>query len=445
LGRAICDAGDEQLSVIEASAASGGLVHPLDALAADAPQPTTVQPAALSRDSARGLDWFTFFLADVQTGFGPFVAVYLAGEGWTQGSIGLLLTVGGLAALAGQMPGGALIDATRSYRLFAALALAAIAASALAVALWPIFPIVMVSRALHAAASCVLGPAIAAISFDLVGHAAMGERLGRNARFASSGNCLTAAALGVCGLLWSSQAVFFFTAALVLPCLIALMRIRMGDGGRAHARRATSEGACAGLRAGIVSLAGNRSLLIFAACAVLFHFANAAMLPLMGAIVGTRSPAWATTLIAACTVVPQLVVAGCSPFVGRQAQRIGRRPLLLVCFAALALRALLFALVSDSVLLVAVQALDGVSAAVLGVTFPLIVVDLTHDTGRFNLALGIMGTAVGIGASLSTTAAGVIADHFGSGAAFISFAAVACAGLLLVWTLMPETRPGQPG
>jgi Major Facilitator Superfamily len=321
---------------------------------------------------------------------------------------------------------------------------ATIGACALGYAAWPIFPVVVAAATLHAAASCVLGPAIAAISFDLVGHAAMGERLGRNARFASSGNCLTAAALGVCGLLWSSQAVFFFTAALVLPCLIALMRIRMG-GGATHARRATSEGACAGLRAGIASLAGNRSLLIFAACAVLFHFANAAMLPLMGAIVGTRSPAWATTLIAACTVVPQLVVAGCSPFVGRQAQRIGRRPLLLVCFAALALRALLFALVSDPVLLVAVQALDGVSAAVLGVTFPLIVVDLTHDTGRFNLALGIMGTAVGIGASLSTTAAGVIADHFGSGAAFVSFAGVACAGLLLVWTLMPETRPGQPG
>jgi MFS family permease len=403
--------------------------------------PTAARWSARSRVSERGLDWFTFFLADVQTGFGPFVAVYLAGQGWTQGHIGYMLTIGGLAALALQMPGGALIDATRSYRLFAGFALVAIAASALAVALWPIFPVVMMSRGLHAAASCVLGPAIIAISLNLVGHTRMGERLGRNARFASSGNCLTAVALGACGLCFSSQSVFFLTAALVVPCLIALAQIRTRDAACAVTLRTHSQKTTLG--AGIRSLAGNRALLIFAACAVLFQLANAAMLPLMGAIVATRSSGWATTLIAACTVVPQLVVAGSSPWVGRQAQRWGRRPLLLICFAALALRALLFIFVTDPYVLVAVQVLDGVSAAVLAVTFPLIVVDLTRDTGRFNLALGVMGTAVGLGASLSTTIAGSIADHFGCGAAFISFAGVATTGLALVWMLMPETRPEQ--
>jgi len=142
----------------------------------------------------RGLDWFVFFVADVQTGFGPFVAVYLTTQKWTQVDIGLILSAGGLVALAGQIPGGALVDLARSERLVAGLAIATIGISALAYAAWPVFPVVLAAAVLHAAASCVLGPAMAAIGLGLVGHAAIGERLGRNARFASIGNGLAAAA-----------------------------------------------------------------------------------------------------------------------------------------------------------------------------------------------------------------------------------------------------------
>ena len=137
-----------------------------------------------SSASQRGLDWFTFFLSDIQTGFGPFVAIYLTAHQWAQFDIGLVLTAGGLVALAAQMPGGALVDAVRSGKLVAAVAVVAICASALALALWPSFGVVMASRVVHATASCVLGPVIVAISVGLVGHAALGERLGRNARFA---------------------------------------------------------------------------------------------------------------------------------------------------------------------------------------------------------------------------------------------------------------------
>jgi len=146
-----------------------------------------------SRGSLRGLDWFIFFLADVQTGFGPFIAVYLTTEKWTQAQIGLVLSIGGVIGLIGQMPGGAIVDAARSERLVAGFAIAAIGCSALGYAAWPIFPIVVSAATLHAAASCVLGPAIAAISLGLVGPQAIGERLGRNARFASLGNGVAAA------------------------------------------------------------------------------------------------------------------------------------------------------------------------------------------------------------------------------------------------------------
>src|SRR5262245_64047058 len=97
------------------------------------------------------------------------------------------------------MPGGAIVDAARSERLVAGIAVAAIAMSALAYAISPIFVVVLAAAVLHALASCVLGPAIAAISLGLVGHEGIGDRLGRNARFASIGNGFAAAAMGACG------------------------------------------------------------------------------------------------------------------------------------------------------------------------------------------------------------------------------------------------------
>ena len=390
---------------------------------------------AAARASARGLDWFTFFLADIQTGFGPFVAVYLTAHAWTQLDIGLVLTTGGLVALACQVPGGALVDAMRSARLVAMLAVAAICLSALALAIWPTFLVVMAARVLHAGASCVLGPVIAAISLGLVGHAALGARLGRNARFASIGNGFAAAAMGVCGYLVSNQAVFFLTAALAAPAILALARIRMGDAERPRNTDVVASTAT------IRSVLSDRRLLIFAGCILLFQLANAAMLPLMAGIVTLRASEWASTLIAACIVLPQLVVAGFAPWVGRVADSWGRRPPLFFCFVALALRGVLFAFVSDPYLIVAVQALDGVCAAVLGVTVPLVVADITRGTGRFNLGLGIVGSAVGIGAALSTTLAGYAIDHFGSSVAFFGLAFIAACGLALVWLLLPETRP----
>ena len=177
-----------------------------------------------------------FFVADVQTGFGPFVSVYLTTQKWTQVDIGLVLTAAGLISLIGQMPGGALVDAARSERLVAGLAIGGICLSALAYAVLPIFPIILSAAVVQALASCVLGPAMAAISLGLVGHAGIGERLGRNARFASVGNGLAAAAMGACGYLLSARAVFFVTVLLLAPALVALRSIAAAeiDPERAH-------------------------------------------------------------------------------------------------------------------------------------------------------------------------------------------------------------------
>ncbi len=414
-----------------------------DGVSPGAPQPAVraaVPAPTPSRQSLRGLDWFIFFLADVQTGFGPFISVYLTTQKWTQVEIGFVLSIGGLVALIGQMPGGAIVDAARSERLVAGLAVAAIGASALGYAAWPLFPIVVTAATLHAAASCVLGPAIAAISLGLVGPFAIGERLGRNARYASIGNGVAAAVMGTCGYFLSSRSVFLVTFVLAIPTLLALSRIRENeiDAARAHGtvmREVPDANATSVLR-----LMRHRSLLIFAGAVLLLQLANAAMLPLMAGVVTTRSSRWAPVLIAACIIVPQAIVALTSPSVGRKAQQWGRRPLLLLGFAALAIRGVLFATVHDPYLLVAAQIFDGITAAVFSVMVPLIVADVAFGSGHFNLAQGVVGTATGIGAALSTVLAGYVSDVFGSSIAFTGLAGIAATGLALIWFVMPETR-----
>jgi predicted MFS family arabinose efflux permease len=401
--------------------------------------PGNKPPAAPSRQSLRGLDWFIFFLADVQTGFGPFIAVYLTTQKWTQVQIGLVLSIGGVVGLIGQIPGGAIVDAARSERLVAGLAVATIGVSALCYAVWPIFPVVVAAATLHAAASCVLGPAIAAISLGLVGPLAIGERLGRNARFASLGNGTAAAVMGTAGYLLSSRSVFLVTFVLAIPTLLSLARIREREIDVAQAHGAVAREVPDAKATSVLNLC-RRPLLIFALSVLLLQLANAAMLPLMAGVVTTRSSQWAPVLIAACIIVPQAIVALMSPSVGRKAQAWGRRPLLLLAFGALAIRGLLFATVKDPYLLVAVQAFDGITAAVFSVMVPLIVADVAFGSGHFNLAQGIVGTATGIGASLSTVLAGYVSDKFGSSVAFTGLAAVAAVGLLLIWFVMPETR-----
>jgi MFS family permease len=401
--------------------------------------PPDPRPAP-SPASQHGLDWFIFFLADVQTGFGPFVAVYLTTQKWTQVEIGFVLSIGGVVGLLGQMPGGAIVDAARSERLVAGLAVATIGLSALAYAVWPIFLVVTAAATLHALASCVLGPAIAAISLGLVGPLAIGERLGRNARYASLGNGSAAALMGACGYLLSSRSVFLVTFVLAIPTLLSLARIREKEIDVAQCHGAVVREAPDVATTSVFHLLRQRPLLIFAGSVLLFQLANAAMLPLMAGVVTTRSSQWAPVLIAACIIVPQAIVALASPSVGRRAQAWGRRPLLLLAFAALVIRGLLFAVVKDPYVLVMVQVFDGITAAVLSVMVPLIVADVAFGSGHFNLAQGVVGTATGIGASLSTVLAGYVSDRFGSGMAFTGLACIAGLGLVMILSFMPETR-----
>ncbi len=390
--------------------------------------------------SERGLDWFSFFLADIQTGWGPFVAAYLTSTHWTQLDIGLILTVGTLAAMILQIPIGALIDYIPAKRMLAAVAVAAISTSALLLAWWPVFSVVLGAKVLHAIASCLAGPVLSAISLGLVGHTLLGRRLGRNVRFLSLGNAIAAGLMGGIAYYYSNQAIFFLTAALGVPTLVALAHIRSADIDPELARggaRRSEKGARSDTSAGLVR---NGPLLIFASSILLFQLSNAALLPIMAGSLTTRAPQWATVVIAICILAPQFVVALIGPRVGRTAQSWGRRPVLILCFVPLCVRGAVFAVSHDPSVIVVAQLLDGISAAGLGVLVPLVIADTTRGTGHFNFAQGVIGVAVGIGASLGTTIAGYIADMFGDAVVFWFLGSVGAFGLLLVLALMPETR-----
>jgi MFS family permease len=352
--------------------------------------------------------------------------------------------IGSIAGLLSQVPGGWTVDRARSKLRAAALAVIGIGVSAFLIAAAPIFAAIVAAKLLHVAASSVLGPAVAAITLGLVGHAAVGPRLGRNARFAAIGNGLAAGVMGACGYFVSAQAVFLVTAVLAIPALLALRRIREADVDPVRADGGIDACGTSQRAAHLGRFLRKPALLIFASCILLFHLANSAMLPLLGSDVTMRSSDWAAALVAACIIAPQLVVASVSPAVGQLAQSWGRRPLLLLGFAALPLRGALLAWTSDPYMIVAVQALDGISGAVLGVLVPLVLADVSRGSGRFNLAQGIVGCATGIGAASSTIGAGYLADRFGTATAFAGLAAMAVLALALLYARMPETKPAAP-
>ncbi len=398
-------------------------------------EPMTKRFAFLRPGGDRALDLVNFFVADVQTGFGPFVAVYLTANKWTQVEIGFALTLGTMTSLIAQLPAGALVDSVRNKRSAASGALIGIIVAATLLAVRPEQLPVLIAQVLHGFASCVLTPAIAAISLHLAGHAALGERLGRNARYASIGNGLAAAVMGATGAYFSSRFVFLLTAALCVPALVSLWAIGAGPHARAQTTSTVMD------LGGLKRLVVDRRLLIFAVCVMLFHLSNAAMLPLAASAVTMRAGHFANIIIAACIVVPQAFVALLSPWVGRAAAKFGRKRMLALGWGALPLRGLLLAVLPGAWPLVAGQAISGLSAAVFGVLLPLIAADLTIGTAHFNLGMGILGLALYLGAAVSTTMSGGIADAAGVQVAFLVLAGVGALSFLMVWLVMPETRP----
>jgi MFS family permease len=397
---------------------------------------------SISQQSRQGLDWLNFFLADVQTGFGAFVAFYLAELGWQKGQVGLALTAGTVATLIAQIPGGALVDSAPWKRGLLAIGICMIGASALILALAPAFVLVFLAQILKGLSGGIVTPAVAAISLGLVGRSAMSARTGRNLRFDAFGNVLTAGAMGLAGHYVAKNAIFLGAAALCIPALIALSRIRGDEIDYARARNA-GIGGQAGRLQRIFDVGQNSRLYIFASCLFLFQLADASMLPVIGQGLAQNHSGPPSVLMAGLIGVPQIVTASISPWIGYHSEKFGRKPLLLVGFGIEIVRALIFAYFSEYWVLIAAQLLSGVSAAAVTVLTVLVITDLTTGTGRFNLVRGFVGTVIAIAASISTGVTGFLFDRFGNWQGFVILAGAAVIATVLLWSAMPETRPAK--
>jgi MFS family permease len=405
---------------------------------------------AKATDVERPLDALNFFLADVRDGLGPYLAIYLLTEQkWDAASIGVVMSVAAVAGIVAQTPAGALIDRTTAKRALMVAAAIVVTLGCLALPFIHQFALVAATQAIAASAGAIFAPAIAAVTLGIVGPKAFARRLGRNEAFNHAGNAVAAMLAGGAAYFFGPVVVFWLLAAMAVASVAATLSIPadaidhhvargLDDATDRHADHAEKP-------SGFQVLLTCKPLLIFAGAAVLFHFANAAMLPLVGQKLALVHRELGTTLMSVCIVAAQMVMVPVAMLVGRKADVWGRKPIFATALAVLALRGALYPLSDNPYWLVSVQLLDGVGAGIFGALFPLVVADLTRGTGHFNVSQGAIATAAGLGGALSNTAAGFIAVGAGYSAAFLFLAAVSAAGLIGFCALMPETLRDNAG
>ncbi|GAB4014288.1 MFS transporter [Spirosoma migulaei] len=404
-----------------------------------AQQADTRQPTATSLNA---LDWANFFLADVRDGLGPYLAIYLlTSRHWHAQNIGLAMSVMGIATVIAQTPAGIFVDQTKKKRLFSIVASLLIATASLLTISLPTFGVILGGQAMMGVAAAWFTPAIAAITLGLVGHQALDRRVGRNETFNHAGNVFAAVLAGLIGYYVRSEGIFVLLAVMSLLSSVAVWRIREDDIDHELARGdGKSEVRKGDEPSGWRAIGSNRAILFFALACVLFHFANAAMLPLLGQRLANGIDAGTSSAyMSACIIVAQVVMIPVSNVTGRLAPK-GRKRLLLIGFAVLPIRGLLYTLTNDPILLVTIQILDGVGAGIFGVLSILIVSDLTKGSGLFNTTQGAIATAIGLGASLSNAFAGVIVQRSGYNTAFLTLTGIAVGALAILWFFVPETK-----
>jgi MFS family permease len=382
----------------------------------------------------------------LKTGLGPFLAAYLAGAGWQPGRVGMALSVGGLITVVLQTPAGALVDQLRSKRLILVVASAVLALGAVLLSVTAAPWAVYTSQVLIGGAAPFLGPTLAAVTMGIVGVTFFDRQFGKNQSFNSAGNVACALLIAGMSHLFGNRAIFITAAVLTIPTVLAIRAIKSKDINYDLARGGAKQidGKEIPARASVLgTLLGDRVLLVFLACAFLFHFANAAMLPQLGEMLSHGARATAAPFMSACIIVTQVVIMCFAPAIGRFANLHGRKPLLLLGFGVLPIRALLYTLTHNTESLIAIQLLDGVANAIFGVVSILVVADRTRATGRFNLVQGSLATAVGVGAALSTTFGGKLIQHFSYRISFLSLGAIATLAFFLLWAAIPETLPAR--
>ncbi|ONF48903.1 MFS transporter [Methylobacterium radiotolerans] len=401
-------------------------------------------PAPREPSNARALDLLNLLLIDVNGAIKPYLNVYLfVHRGWDDAAIGLVGTVSGIVGIAAQTPIGTAIDAVGDKRRILLGALVALSLATVLVAVAPHFWPVLAASCVLAAVGGMLSPTIATLTLGLFPAGKLPRRFGRNAALERTGNVAIAGLIGLVGWLFTDRAVFLLVPACAIVSAAALYAIprRAIDARRA---RGGGEGGADAAPTRWRTLLTCRPLMVFAVCVMLFHFANAPLLTLVAQEIGQTRPDWSSVIVSVCIIGAQAVMVPMGLLVGRRAERWGRKPLLVIGFAALPARALLYLVWRDPFWLIAVQCLDGVGAGLLSAVKPLVMADITRGTGRYNAAHGLIGTLQGAGAALSFVIAGSLVQAAGFHAAYLACAAVAVAALAVLVLLMPESALDAP-
>lgn len=389
---------------------------------------------------ARALGLLNFFLADVRDGLGPFLGIFLVGKGWAPDAIGYVMTLGGLAGMLATTPLGMLADATHAKRLIVAVSAVLVVAGSLILLVWPVGPLVAFSQVATGIAGAAIGPAIASLTLGLVGQAGLPAQLGRNEAWNHAGNFAAAALAGIFGYLYGIAAVFVLMGLMAVGSLVALSLIRPQDIDHDVAR-----GLDAGAEAGehvpkLSLLLRSAPLLVLAGTLMLFHFGNAAMLPLLSQAVATAGTFDPAAYAALTVIIAQLVMIPMALLAARLAETRGYWIVLVLALAALPIRGAIAGLWGSPWAMIPVQILDGVGAGLLGVATPGLVARILRGSGHVNAGLGGVMTLQGVGAALSPAVAGLVAAHFGYGVAFLFLGGAAIFGLVLWVAATPLVR-----
>jgi len=381
--------------------------------------------------SLQALNALNFFMADVRDGLGPFLGVYLQQQKWSPGEIGLVMTIGGIVGIVATIPLGALVDRTESKRTILAFAAVAVVAASAVLYLLPVFLSVAAAQTVMGVAGAAIGPAIAGITLGLVHQRGFAYQLGQNEAYNHAGNVAAALLAGGLGYLFGLGAVFAVMAAMAVASIGAVSAIKASEIDHAAARGAPQSNADS---AGFRIIFETPALLLLGATSLLFHLGNAAMLPLLGQSLVAQGAGDPSAYTSATVIVAQLTMIPMALLAAWLADRRGYWIVFVIALISLPIRGALAAFVTGPVGLVPVQMLDGVGAGMLGVAVPGLVARILAGTGQINAGLGAVMTLLGIGAALSTTVGGYVAEIYGYAAAFAVLGLIGAAALLL-WVL----------
>ena len=180
--------------------------------------------------SLRWLDALVFILADVQSGVGPFLAIYLqASRHWDSASVGIALSIASIAAPLAQMPAGAFVDNTHYKRSMIAVASLVIGLSSASVVLIPSKIGIYITQSVIGVSSAIFIPAIAAISLGIVGTEKLDRRIARNESFNHAGNVVNAGLMGLIGYALGRDWMFFYVVFLCALSILCVLQISGRD------------------------------------------------------------------------------------------------------------------------------------------------------------------------------------------------------------------------